>query len=163
MPIRLGAPNRKVKIIPFSPNPAGATFSDMETWHIRLKRARLARGFYILAEFANAVNVQPASAHDWESGKTKTLKVETLLKICNVLKIRQDWLLYGEGEMTEQPQPTEDKAAEIPEKHKVILELLSRITESQTDELIKALAIQKQANERLLQELLELHKPSQAA
>lgn len=95
----LGAPNDGVKQVAAAPKTGSVRLAFVDTWNERLGKARIARGYDNLSEFARLVGVKPPTAHAWESGDIKELKAESLYKICALLKIRQEWLLYGKGEM----------------------------------------------------------------
>lgn len=51
------------------------------------------------AELARAVGVRPPSVHGWLAGKSRFLRGENLLKAAEALKVDQDWLAMGRGEM----------------------------------------------------------------
>lgn len=70
----------------------------MNTWNQRLQAALNHAGMKP-AELARAVNASTASVSDWTTGITKNLKASNAEKVCRVLKIRIEWLLYGKGPM----------------------------------------------------------------
>ncbi|KRD71415.1 LexA family transcriptional regulator [Lysobacter sp. Root96] len=51
------------------------------------------------ADLARAVKVKPASVSDWFTGKTKTLRGNTVLAIARALHVSPDWLNTGRGPM----------------------------------------------------------------
>lgn len=74
----------------------------MSTLADRLRAAMAASGVS-QAELARACSVKPPSVHGWLSGKSKFLRGENLLKAAAVLKVDQDWLATGRGEMKRAP------------------------------------------------------------
>lgn len=67
----------------------------METWYERLKRRREALGL-IQAQVKRAVGVSGPTVSDWENGKMSP-RGENLTKLCKLLAVTPDWLLYGKG------------------------------------------------------------------
>lgn len=51
------------------------------------------------AELARATKLSPPSVHAWFTGKTKTLKGESLLRAADYLNVSALWLGLGEGRM----------------------------------------------------------------
>lgn len=51
------------------------------------------------AKLARACGVKPPSVSGWLNGKSKFLRGENLLKAAKALKVDQDWLATGRGEM----------------------------------------------------------------
>lgn len=51
------------------------------------------------AELARACGVKQPSVNDWFSGKTKTLKADSLVKAARYLGVRLEWLQSGLGPM----------------------------------------------------------------
>jgi transcriptional regulator with XRE-family HTH domain len=72
------------------------------TWKIRLKKARENKGLN-KTQFARAMEVSNPTVTDWESENDgiENISGENLMKICRILEIDADWLLYG----TEKPSP----------------------------------------------------------
>lgn len=70
-----------------------------ETWNERLKKARLRRGLTNRAAFARRIGVSPPTALAWESGEIKVLTGPNLVGICRELRITEDWLLTGAGDI----------------------------------------------------------------
>lgn len=66
----------------------------METWHIRLKRAREAKNLKQV-EVARLVGVKGATYSEWESGGIKTLSAENLVQVCKVLGMSEQYLMKG--------------------------------------------------------------------
>lgn len=64
-------------------------FEKLASWKPEITQADLAR----------AANVKPASVNDWFSGKTKSLKATTAVKVAAVYGCNAHWLATGEGEM----------------------------------------------------------------
>jgi phage repressor protein C with HTH and peptisase S24 domain len=50
-------------------------------------------------ELARACGVKPPSVHGWLTGKAKFLRGENLLKAARALRVSQDWLATGVGDM----------------------------------------------------------------
>lgn len=70
----------------------------MSTLADRIRAAMSASGVS-QAELARACDVKPPSVNGWLSGKAKFLRGENLLKAAKALKVDQDWLATGRGEM----------------------------------------------------------------
>lgn len=62
-------------------------------------RAAMSASAVSQAELARACDVKPPSVNGWLSGKAKFLRGENLLKAAKALKVDQDWLATGRGEM----------------------------------------------------------------
>ena len=67
------------------------------------------------AELARACGVKQPSVNDWFSGKTKTLKADSLVRASRYLGVRLEWLQSGLGPMKDidappievrEPEPT---------------------------------------------------------
>lgn len=65
-----------------------------ETWNSRLTKAVERRGMTRTA-FAKAVNRSGATVTAWLNGETAALQAEDALRVCEVLSIELDWLLFG--------------------------------------------------------------------
>lgn len=66
------------------------------TWHKRLTTAREAKGIRKSA-FAKMVGVSPPTVTDWENGDTKMIEGANLVKVCDILEITPEKLIYGRG------------------------------------------------------------------
>lgn len=62
----------------------------------RLRQAREARGF-TQAEFARLLNKSPQSYNTWEVGAAFPNSLAYVRKICDLLGISADWLLFGDA------------------------------------------------------------------
>jgi phage repressor protein C with HTH and peptisase S24 domain len=62
-------------------------------------RAAMATTGITQAELARACGVKPPSVSGWLSGKSKFLRGENLLQAARALKVNEDWLATGKGEM----------------------------------------------------------------
>ena len=51
---------------------------------------------------AKAAKVTKAAVSDWESGKTKNLRLENLFYLCDLLNVNARWLATGQGVPTRQ-------------------------------------------------------------
>lgn len=80
------------------------------TWHTRLTQARTARKIKKI-DFARRVGVSPPTVTQWENGETKKIEGENLVKVCRILNISADWLLYGTG-----PGPSGDGVIDVQAK-----------------------------------------------
>lgn len=69
----------------------------------RIVRARKARGMTQKA-LAEAIGLRRGSVAQWENGDSKSLKHDNLVKVCEVLDIRERWLTTGQGPMERQPK-----------------------------------------------------------
>ena len=82
----------------------------MNTWHGRLKFARENAGIRP-TDLAKEVGVSNATISDWESGEIKKLEGENLLKVCDVLNISPNWLIFEKGDMVQQSLTDDDRHA----------------------------------------------------
>ncbi|MDE1905963.1 MAG: hypothetical protein KGH75_05875 [Rhodospirillales bacterium] len=57
-----------------------------------------------IRQLAKACGVQYPSAHDWTTGKTKSIESENLLAAARFLSVRPDWLAKGVGPMKDAAQ-----------------------------------------------------------
>jgi phage repressor protein C with HTH and peptisase S24 domain len=64
-------------------------------WNTRLTQARVAKGIKKSA-FAKLVGVSAPTVTMWESGETKKIEGENLVKVCSVLDITPAWLMHGD-------------------------------------------------------------------
>lgn len=69
----------------------------MTTIGERIKEARKEKGLRPV-ELAKKIGVTRAAVGAWESGKTKRILGENLLKIATALDVKPDWLETGKGE-----------------------------------------------------------------
>lgn len=78
-----------------------------ETIAARIRRARLAARLST-AELARRVHVSKAAAHQWETGETKGLRPENLIRVSDELGVEPRWLALGTGPMRpgQAPEPT---------------------------------------------------------
>jgi phage repressor protein C with HTH and peptisase S24 domain len=68
-------------------------------WHTRITQARTAKKLK-KSELAKLIGVSAATITMWESGQTKRIAGQNLMKVCDVLEISPAWLLdeFGFGE-----------------------------------------------------------------
>lgn len=78
----------------------------METWHTRLRKARMAKGL-TAKEAARLVGVSGATWSDWESGKILVLSGENLVKVCKLLDLTEQYLMKGK-EPAARPAATQE-------------------------------------------------------
>ena len=65
---------------------------------LRIKQARLARKPKMTQQqLADAIKVSRPAVTQWETGETKTLEGENLVRVAQVLGVTTEWLLYGTG------------------------------------------------------------------
>jgi len=64
------------------------------------------------AGLARAARVQPPTAHNWGSGKTKAIKGEPLLRAAAALGVTPEWLATGKGKKFPDPNPAPNLAQE---------------------------------------------------
>jgi transcriptional regulator with XRE-family HTH domain len=69
-------------------------------WNERLKLAREKRGLN-KSQMSRLVGVSKATTTYWESGSTKMIDGEHLVKVASVLKITPEWLIGGTDELPE--------------------------------------------------------------
>ncbi len=63
----------------------------------RVKKAREAAGLS-KSELARLCGVSPSAVTQWESGETKTLEGENLVRAADALRVDALWLATGKGE-----------------------------------------------------------------
>lgn len=68
----------------------------------RIREARTDRGLTQTA-VAQVLGISRAAISQWESGSSKGLKPENLLRLCRLLNLRPDWVVFGEGAMNAGP------------------------------------------------------------
>jgi transcriptional regulator with XRE-family HTH domain len=76
----------------------------MKTWNARIAERRQALGLS-KSEFARRCEVSAPTVNDWENGEIKKLEAVNLLKICRVLKIEAEWLMFGIGHPEDKEKP----------------------------------------------------------
>lgn len=80
----------------------------MNDWKLRLRQAREAKGLN-KTEFAKLVGVSNPTVTDWEksidTGGIKEVSGQNLTRICDVLSVAPNWLLYGDGAATAERAP----------------------------------------------------------
>ena len=81
----------------------------------RLKEAREAKN-KTRRDLATAVGVSSAAISQWESGETKSIAAENLLRTAKFLNVRPDWLVFGTGTMDSPSAPAEDLNSELMKK-----------------------------------------------
>jgi transcriptional regulator with XRE-family HTH domain len=79
---------------------------------LRIKQARLASKPKITQQqLADAVNVSRPAVTQWETGETKTLEGENLVRVAQALGVTTEWLLYGTGPGPGEPLQPKTAAA----------------------------------------------------
>ena len=64
----------------------------------RIKQARLSRRPKMTQQqLADAIFVSRPAVTQWETGETKTLEGENLLRVAKALEVSPEWLMYGTG------------------------------------------------------------------
>ncbi len=72
----------------------------------RIRQARLAHTPKITQQqLAAAVGVSQSSVTQWETGETRTLEGENLVRAAFALSVTAEWLLYGTGPCLGEPLP----------------------------------------------------------
>lgn len=76
-------------------------------WHTRITQARTAKKLK-KSELAKLIGVSAATITMWESGQTKRIAGQNLMKVCDVLEISPTWLLdeFGLEEFAEEFEHT---------------------------------------------------------
>lgn len=90
----------------------------------RIKERRMELGVS-QAELARQVGVKPQAVTQWESGATKSLRPENLLRTRDVLGTTVDWLVYGRD-----PQGPRAEIREAPPPYTADILRLARAIES---------------------------------
>ncbi|TCK87331.1 helix-turn-helix domain-containing protein [Paraburkholderia sp. BL9I2N2] len=95
----------------------------METWNTRLAKA-LAESEYKPHQLAQALGVKTPSVSAWLGAATiqpaKNITGENLLRVCKLLNIRPEWLMFKEGAMRPSSSKLSDEMLEIIERLKEI-------------------------------------------
>lgn len=88
----------------------------METWNERLAKA-LKESEYNPHQLAQALGVKTPSVSAWLGSGTiqpaKNITGENLLRVCELLNIRPEWLMFKKGAMRPAPTKISDEMAEI--------------------------------------------------
>lgn len=79
----------------------------------RLKSA-MARLAITQLDLSRAVGVSAPSVHGWLSGRSQSIRGETLLKVARTLGVTPEWLASGEGSIDDGPDPVPLSASETP-------------------------------------------------
>ena len=105
----------------------------MSTIGQRIKQARLVRHPKMTQQqLADVVDVSRPAVTQWETGETRSLEGENLVRVARALEVTMDWLLYGTG-----PGPAEPRSART-----VKVAVNDRIIEVDEESLRLALAMQ---------------------
>lgn len=83
----------------------------------RLKAARKRRGL-TQAALATLAHVKQPSISEIETGETKVVAGDTLLKLCGALRVRPQWLLLDLGAMDEGAESLPPDEADLLEKYR---------------------------------------------
>ena len=70
----------------------------IQTLGLRLRHARKHRKL-TQPQLAEAAGLKQPSISELETGETKEISGPTLIALCDVLKVRPEWLVTGKGEM----------------------------------------------------------------
>jgi transcriptional regulator with XRE-family HTH domain len=76
------------------------------SWNERLKEARENAGI-TKSELAKRAGVSAPTVTDWESGEIKKIDGENLLRVCGVVGVPPEWLIFGSADR----QATDEAAA----------------------------------------------------
>jgi transcriptional regulator with XRE-family HTH domain len=66
-------------------------------WNRRLQEARINAGL-TKSELAKQAKVSAPTVTDWESGEIKKIDGENLLRVCAVLAVSPQWLMFGSAD-----------------------------------------------------------------
>lgn len=78
----------------------------------RIKQARLARKPKMTQQqLADVILVSRPAVTQWETGETKTLEGENLVRVARALGVTTEWLLYGVGPDLGEPSPSKNGVA----------------------------------------------------
>lgn len=69
----------------------------METWHTRIKQARLAKKMS-QQNLAVLLKIQRTAISQWETGSTKMIEGAHLLNACFILDVDPYYIMFGESE-----------------------------------------------------------------
>lgn len=78
----------------------------MELWNDRLFK-ELEQTRLRPSELAQRARVTAAAVSQWKSLKTQSLDMETLIRVCKVLRLRPEWLVTGKGQKYENDTTSE--------------------------------------------------------
>lgn len=86
----------------------------MQTIGERVRALRIMRGMK-QATLAKAAGIKPPSLSQIETGRTKTLKASTILRIAAALDTNPSFLMSGTGspEMADAPNPNDEEVMEV--------------------------------------------------
>lgn len=83
-------------------------------------------------KLARAAGISQASLSQLESGESKQPRGETLMRVCRVLRLNPEWVLFGKGEKTLDYEMLERFAALSEKDRMIVLDLMKRLNQ-QTD------------------------------
>ena len=98
-----------------------------------IKKARLAKGL-TQEELGLMIGVQKSAIAKYESGRVVNLKKSVIHKLAEALEIRPSALIGGEREVS-------DKAGEISDKKKALIERILEMSETDLDKFDQILRI----------------------
>jgi transcriptional regulator with XRE-family HTH domain len=87
----------------------------METMGDRIKQLRVARG-YSQEAFGKLVGVTKSAVSQWEDGSSKNVKLQTFLKVLEVLHTDANYLIWGDKRSPNDPSSTGKHRALRPPK-----------------------------------------------
>lgn len=123
----------------------------MDTWHVRLTRAREKAGLS-KAELARRVKVSGPTVTDWEKGEIQALDAINMLRICDALDCTPHWLMFGKAD--HHAGVNDSPGTYLSPRHQKLLDLFDGLTSAQQEQVIIDLDAQKSSNEDLLAQLL---------
>jgi len=77
----------------------------METMGDRIKRLRVARG-YTQEAFGQLVGVTKSAVSQWEDGSSKNVKLETFVRVLEVLHTDANYLIWGDSRTGPNGEPS---------------------------------------------------------
>ena len=77
----------------------------------RIKEARTRAGLSQVA-LAKKCGIAPLSLHGFESGRSKSMRQSTLLRMAKALGQSPEWLAFGDGQHAESVAPSRESAFE---------------------------------------------------
>jgi transcriptional regulator with XRE-family HTH domain len=106
----------------------------------RIKEARALTGLSQVA-LAKKCGIAPPSLHGLESGRSKSMRQSTLLRMAKALGQSPQWLAFGDGQQADSAAPSRESASE--QEFIADFRKLSAAEKKIVVRMVRALAIDK--------------------